>query len=91
MKKTNEQIEKEQRELKIIKVIFDEDEDGHLRDVNFEEYLLKIGKQDLGKQIKSQEEKNVAVKKLTKEQIEFEEYTSSGGTKTFKEFKEMKK
>jgi len=89
--KTKEQLKKEQDKLEILKAIFMNEDEDHLRNITFEQYLERIGKENLGKQVDEPEE---VEKKLTKEQQKelslFEEALSSGYLGSLDEWRKLK-
>ena len=89
--KTKEQLKKEQDKLEIIKAIFMNEDEDHLRNITFEQYLERIGKENLGKQVEQDEE---VEKKLTKakqkELTLYEEAISSGYLGSLDEWRKLK-
>lgn len=89
--KSEEQLKAEKRELEILEVVFKNEDEEHLREITFQQYLQKIGKQNLGKQeVEEEVEKAELTRKQKEEFCQYEnEYLSSGGIKTFEEWKKI--
>lgn len=92
MKKSEKQLKEEKRELEIMEIVFDQDEHLGRSGANFEDWLLKLGKENLGKQIKEAKEVEKELTAGQKREIRlFEEAKSSGFKGSIQDWKKMKK